>query len=88
MVVRRYKRSYLLNKDIPAIFTLLTAHQTNDCVCHSGLQWIQAELVIAGSGAGSYCHAHDREGCQGWYLGGAAELSLSNIVDADTRESL
>lgn len=54
----------------------------------TGLQWIQAKLVITGSGAGSYRHAHDREGRQRWHLGGAAELSLSNIVDADTRESL
>ena len=54
----------------------------------TGFQWIQAELTIIRSGTGSNCHAHDREGRQRWHLGGAAELSLSNIMDADTRESL
>ena len=53
-----------------------------------GLQWIQTELVITGSGPGTNCYAHDREGCQGWHVGGATELSLSYIMDGNPRESL
>ena len=49
-----------------------------------GLQWIKAELIITGSRPGTNCYAHDREGSQGWHVGGATELSSGHIMDANT----
>lgn len=37
---------------------------------------------------GSYCCKDDREGHCGWYLGGAAELSLGHQLDAQAGENL
>ena len=57
----------------------------NTCVfVVKGLQWIKAELIIIGSRSGTNCHAHDREGSQGWHMGGATELSSGHIMDAYT----
>ena len=61
---------------------------TTALVSVTGLQRIQTELVITGAGTRSNCHAHDRKGGQGRHVGGAAELSLGNIMDANTGESL
>ncbi|KAG7257018.1 hypothetical protein CRUP_010509, partial [Coryphaenoides rupestris] len=53
-----------------------------------GLQWQQADLLpVSGSGPGPHRHDDDQTGRQGGDVGGAAELSPSNLLDGNTGES-